>query len=416
MFLSFRNVLWWTVLSHRCSSLDAVLSMCHTHGRSNVGTLIWFTLRVFARTQSLCWPAYEIPQGLSSLLFLSSLPPHLLLCSSHSFLLPPLREGKICHSLLMTANWWMTQWQGLSFNCDQEEYSRSPLAPEEGWDARWEQEKCAALNLKWENSWWCCLRMFWRCGRMWTAATLTLCSLPLSRSLSFFIWLLSEPAASAFEIQDAFLFFIFLLLSPLSGIVVCLNYMRTHRNRGEAFALLNWAEALPQSPEEPWEGIGVCPDTFGMALLLWSLLCSLCFVLFVLTGYVVKLLKHCCATASCVCVENDDDDDDVMLVEIWKTELFLNLSKAWKTMVKKVESVSLCTSLLSILIPVCDSFLGRLCLQILTWPSCQTEHKLGLIIIKVMAMSFPTDHSCRSSLCLLCPCVSPNYRLISPSL
>lgn len=30
---------------------------------------------------------------------LSSLPPHLLLCSSHSFLPPPLREEKICHSL-----------------------------------------------------------------------------------------------------------------------------------------------------------------------------------------------------------------------------------------------------------------------------------------------------------------------------
>lgn len=76
--------------------------------------------------------------------------------------------------------------------------------------------------------------------------------------------------------------------------------MGTHRDTGEAFALLNWAQALPQSPKEPWEGIGAFPDTFGMALFLWSQLCSLCFV--VCADLYLKLLKYCCATALCLFV------------------------------------------------------------------------------------------------------------------
>lgn len=167
----------------------------------------WFS-HPHTRTQSLCWPAYEIPLGLSSLLHFSPL--SLLAYSSvHLILSFLLHWGKrrfVTHYLLLpndgrlsgedypltvsekTALWWPWPW-GLWRKMG---------------DKRWEQRKSAAPNMKLENSWWCCLRMFWRCGGMWTTATLTVCSLPLSRSLSFFTWLLSEPTASAFEIQRPF--------------------------------------------------------------------------------------------------------------------------------------------------------------------------------------------------------------------
>lgn len=89
------------------------------------------------------------------------------------------------------------------------------------WDKRWGQRKSAAPNTKLENSWWCCLRMFWRCGGMWITATFPVYSLPLPHSLSFFTWLLSEPTANAFEIQDTFPFLVFFLLCP--GEFVCAN-------------------------------------------------------------------------------------------------------------------------------------------------------------------------------------------------
>lgn len=148
--------------------------------------------------------------------------------SVHSFLHPPLREEKISHWLPLTAEWWTTQWRGLSFYCDQEDatllWSLTLTSLEEEGDKRWEQTKSAAPDLKLENSWWCCLRKSWRCGGMWTTATLTVFFLPLPHSLSFFIWMLSEPTASAFEIQDTFpLFLICLFFTPLSVEFVCLN-------------------------------------------------------------------------------------------------------------------------------------------------------------------------------------------------
>lgn len=148
---------------------------------------------------------------------LSSLPPHLLLCSSHSFLPPPLREEKICYSLTSSCRMMDNSLTRIIFL----PVTKTTILwwPWPFWDKRWEQRKSAAPYMKLETSWCCCLRMFWRCGWMWTTATLTVCFLPLSHSPSFFTWLLSEPTASTFEIQDTFPFLIF---SPSLSGRVCL--------------------------------------------------------------------------------------------------------------------------------------------------------------------------------------------------
>lgn len=251
-------------------------------------------------TQSMCWPAYKIPLGLSSLL--SSLPPHLLLCSSHSFLPPPLREEKICHSLGSYCRMMDNSVMGIHFLTVTKTTILWWPRPWRVWDKRWERRKSAVPYMKLETSWWCCLRMFWRCGGGWTSASLIVCSLPLSHFLSFFTWLRSEPTASTFEIQDTFPALIF--SPPLCpGEFVCSNYMGTHQDREEEFALLNWAEPLPQSPKEPWKGIGAFPDTFGMALFLLSadlssLRCALCCLCWHVLEATEVLLCNC---SLCVC-------------------------------------------------------------------------------------------------------------------
>lgn len=150
---------------------------------------------------------------------LSPLPPHILLCSSHSFLPPPLREEKIGFSLTSDCLWVMDNFvMRIIFLCVTKKTILADLDPGLFWDKRRERKKSAAPWMKLETS-WCCLRMFWSGGGMSTPATLTVCSLPLSRSLSSFTWPRAEPTASIFEIQDTFPFLIFSL--SLSG-RVCL--------------------------------------------------------------------------------------------------------------------------------------------------------------------------------------------------
>lgn len=71
------------------------------------------------------------------------------------------------------------------------------------------------------------------------------------------------------------------LRSPLSG-RVCLFWLDGDSREVEEKHLRCLAEhrRFLQTPEEPWDGIGAFPDTFGTALLLSSRQCSLGFVLF----------------------------------------------------------------------------------------------------------------------------------------
>ncbi len=186
------------------------VSMCRAVTASVCSLMLIVGSCTHTHTQSLCWPAYEIPLGLSSLLHFSPL--SLLAYSSvHLILSFLLHWGKrrFVTPYLLLPNDGRLSGEDYPLTVSEETTLWWPwplhLWRQKG-DKRWEQRKSAAPNMKLENSWWCCLRMFWRCGGMWTTATLTVCSHPLSHSLSFFTWLLSEPTASAFEIQDTFLF------------------------------------------------------------------------------------------------------------------------------------------------------------------------------------------------------------------
>ncbi len=96
---------------HLCS----LLVLAHTHTHTHIVIVL-----------TCLWNSTG---ALLSSPLLSSLPPRLLLCSSHSFLPPPLREEKICHSLPLTAEWWTTKWRGLSSNCERGDYPVVTLTP-----------------------------------------------------------------------------------------------------------------------------------------------------------------------------------------------------------------------------------------------------------------------------------------------
>lgn len=125
----------------------------HSH---NCQTSCMFTYAHYSFIVLTClWNSTGAPHSSP---LLSSLPPHLLLCSCHSFF-PPLREEKICHSLPLTAEWWTSQYWGLSFNRDQEDNLVLTLSlcfcllvPVEDEDKGWEGTKSAPPNMKLEKS------------------------------------------------------------------------------------------------------------------------------------------------------------------------------------------------------------------------------------------------------------------------
>lgn len=208
--------------------------------------------------------------------------------------------------------------------------------------------------------------------------------------------------------------------------------METHRDREEVFELLNWAQALPQSPRRAMGRDRSLSrhfryGTFPLISAVFAVLCVICADLH------VKLLKYCCATFFCVLViEVCIDDYFTLSVSI----LYKNMkmcsvpkfdSSIWNMMSKlldysKTQSLTFRTAanefffiLFSVFSLTDVSQAIFLCLQIHTWPSCQTGWSEVGLIIMVLAMSFPADCSCHSSLCALCPWSTPPPDLIIDS-
>lgn len=168
---------------------------------------------------------------------LSSLPPHLLLCSSHSFLPPPLREEKFVTHLPLTAEWWTTLWRGLFFYL----WPRRLSCGDPGLFGTKDGNKGRALPHTW--SWRPADAAAWECfggvegcepqPLLQFASSLSLI-LPLSLPGCF-----PSPQQALLRSRTPSLFSSSPPLCP--GEFVCSNYMGTHRDREEAFALLNWA-------------------------------------------------------------------------------------------------------------------------------------------------------------------------------
>lgn len=294
--------------------------MCeHVLRRHDSHVVCGLIVASYTLAQSSRWPACEIPLGLlSSPHFSTPLPPLLLLSSSHSLLPPPPREEKTCHSL--TADWHTNRWI----------IRRLWPWPWRLLHKRWGRRKSQKL----ESNWWYSLRMFRRCGGMWTL--LSVHSLPLSHSLSSSTWLLSEPTASASEIQDTTPSLVFFPYFVRESLFVRTRWELTEKEEKHLHCLTELRRFL-KAPKEPWEGIGAFPDTFGMPLFLWSQQGMLCFVLFVLTRIwscwgVVVLLCNC--SVSLLPVVFIDDFFTLFFcqhVKIRLSALSLNLTPGWET-------------------------------------------------------------------------------------
>lgn len=148
-----------------------------------------------------------------------------------------------------------------------------------------------------------------------------------------------------------------------------------------------------------------------MALFLWSQQCSLCSVLFVLTCTEVAEVLLCCSVCLlskfvlmtvihflstcknieiCVVPEFDSSLGNVMCKLLCSIDNYL-LLYSWFWV---------------FLIPLCISSYA-LCLRIHNCPAVESADQKWVWKIIVLAMSFPADCNCHSSLCAPCPWSTP---------
>lgn len=155
--------------------------------------------------------------------------------------------------------------------------------------------------------------------------------------------------------------------------------------------------------------------TFPLISAVFTALCVVCADLY------LKLLKYCCAAISCVFVITfvlmiilnlQSACKNVELCTVPKTD-----SSMWnviRTHLQITNDTFFLLAFCGFVIKLCV-YRYALCLQIHNWSSCQISWSEVGLIIMVLAMSFPADCNCHSSLRVLCPWSTPSSGLIKDS-
>lgn len=158
--------------------------------------------------------------------------------------------------------------------------------------------------------------------------------------------------------------------------------MGTHWDNGGTFPWLDWAQALPGSPEESWEEIKTCPDTFGMDFL--SSLFLLCVSGDVVwTGFTV----FCVSTDWIWC-----------LLPPYTTMIFGALSNL---------------PVAEVFIFLTSQALTVSASSLLIWSIVSDQKWVRMRLF--LGMSFPAGFSCRSSVSVLWPWSTPLFCLFLAS-